>query len=126
MPDFHLIWARRQAIDEKFSMLVADRKIGTPSHNDDSAHPCVEHIAVDLDETFSVQPFCNLAPCRQAHVEQSLFAKASVHRVKDRIAVFQQQVAAKSGYLDMRREGALLVVENQIHGLGGNFSVERL
>ena len=87
MPDLHLIAARRQMIDDEFSILVADRKILRPGNDDDSAHPCVEHIAVDFDDTDSVQTFCNSSPCRQADVEQSLFAKARVHGVKNRIGI---------------------------------------
>ena len=79
-----------------------------------------------LMTTDSVQPFCNLAPCRQADVEQSLFAQARVHGVKNRIAIFQQQVAADGGDLDMRREGALFIVEDQLHGLRGSLPVERM
>jgi hypothetical protein len=49
-----------------------------------------------------------------------------VHGVKDRIAVFQQQVAAYRGYLDIRREGALFVIEDQFHRLRGSGSAERM
>ena len=126
MPDLHLVWACRQLIDDEFSMLVTNREICSPGNHDDSAHPCMEHIAVDSDETDSIQPFRHLAPCRQADVEQSLFAQARVDGVKNRIAVLKQQVAADRGYLDMRREGALLIVEDQLHGLRGNLSVERV
>ncbi len=126
MPDFHLVWARRQLIDDEFSMLVGNREIGSPGNNDDSAHPSMEHIAVDSDETDSVQPFCNLAPCRQTDVEQSLFAKARVYGVKNRIAILEQQFTAYGRDLDMRRECALFIVEDQFHGLRGSLSVERM
>ena len=126
MPNFYLVWACGQLIDDEFSILIANRKVWGPGNDDDSAHPCMEYIAIDSDEADTVQPFCNLAPRRQTDIEQRLLAHTGVHGVKDRIAVFQQQVAAERGYLDMRRKGALFIVEDQLHRLRGSVSVERM
>src|SRR5688572_1085512 len=65
------------------------------------------------------------------HVGKPTLNKVSLPRrrvygVKNRIAVLKQQVAADSRYLHMRREGALLIVEDQLHGLRHSFSVERV
>jgi hypothetical protein len=83
----------------------------------------MEHIAVDSNETDSVQPFRHLAPPRQADVEQSLFAQARVHGMKNRIAILEQQIAAQGCDLDMRRECALFIVEYELHGLRGSLPV---
>ena len=126
MPDFHLVLTWGQVIHGEFPALIANRKVGSPGNEDNSAHPGVEHIAIDSDETDSIQPLCNLTPGRQADIEKCLATHTGVHGVKDRIAVFQQYVATDGSYLDMRREGALFIVEHQLHRLRVSSSVERM
>jgi len=112
MPDLGAVSPCWQFLYKKISVPVAHRKIWRIRHDDRSAHPGMEHIAIDSYDSEAIQPFRNLPPSWQANVEQSLFAQTRVHCVKNRIAVLEQQFAARRGYLDVRRKGALLIVEN--------------
>ena len=66
---------------------MADRKVWRGYDDDDSAHPCVEHIAaIDAHDAETVEPF-----------EERLVPNARVHDVKNRIAILEQQFVAQGG-----------------------------
>ncbi len=112
MPDLSPVLPRWQLLHDEISVLVTDGKVWRVGDDDDSAHPCVQHITVNSDDADSVQPFRDLSPSRQADVKQCLVTDARMHCVEDRVAILEQQFAADCTDLKVRRKRTLLIVEN--------------
>ena len=62
MPYIHIIYACWQPLDAKSAVRIAQGKMRAIGHDDSSAHPGVEHVAVDSNHTGVVEPFFDFTP----------------------------------------------------------------
>lgn len=113
MPDFHLVFAGRQTIYFKRASDVGQREVRCVGDDDRGAHPSVQDVTVDANDTGAIEPFSHLAPLRQADIKQRFLVLTRVDRMQYRITVLEQQLAADDADLDMGRESTLFIVESQ-------------